>query len=214
MTDEDEVWATFCRGPQTLAESPGVRAAWHRGRPRYHLWAFRVRAADVTERVVYLQRALDGVFDPLPREDLHITAFVAGFATDIPVHDDCVRWSALDGQAHAVRHEGRRVRLRVGGVGSFLSVPFLWVSDPDGNLARLRALLARHGRELRFAPYRPHVTLGRYVSGLPTAPVAARLAPFRQLPWLDLGLDAVELVSFEADTPGAPLVTERSVPLT
>jgi len=211
--DEDEVWSTFCRGPATLAESAGVRAAWHRGRRRYHLWAFRVRAPDVTDRVAHLQQALAGAFEPAPRDDLHVTAFVAGFATTNPLHDDCVPWQALDLQTRALREEGRRVRLRVGGVGSFLSVPFLWVGDPYGELDHLRSVLARHGREIRFAPYRPHLTLGRYVADVPTAPLAARFAPFRQLPSLELNLDAVELVSFEAATPGAPLVTERTVPL-
>ncbi|MFN7144390.1 MAG: 2'-5' RNA ligase family protein [Myxococcota bacterium] len=209
----DEVWQRFLAAPTTLGPTPGVREAWHRGRPRYAVWALRVEEAPIRARAAALADHLapHGV---LPFRDPHITVFVAGFPTAVPLADDDVAEHVLAAQVDALR--ACRLpppRLAVGGLNAFLSCPVLEVLDPHGDLARLRAPLAALHPEIRFAPYLPHLTVGTFGDTRPTAPVAAAVAPFRGLPPLPLAPRAVDLVSFDADDVGGPLHTLASVPL-
>ena len=83
-----------------------------------------------------------------------------------------------------------------------------------GWLARLRRALAQVGPpELRFAPYNPHVTVGRFPRAMPTGPVAERLRPLRALPPLSVEVQSIELLTFDATIWDAPLKTEWEVTL-
>ena len=191
-----------------------MREGWHRGRARYARWALRAPQRALHERVAEAQRALGGLVRAQPPADLHVTVFVVGFPSAAPVWDDDVGEDALDRQAAAVIGAGLPpLRLAVGASNAFLSCAFLEVADPHGDLARLRGLLVGAAREVRFAPYLPHVTVGIFPATVPTAPLAAAIAPLRGLPPLSLEFDAVELVDFDAAVPGAPLVTRRRVAL-
>jgi len=211
--DEAATWETFVRGPRTLPETDGVRASWHRGRGRYFVWVLRIRGRSVRARVRAVARAVGDACVPVAEKDLHVTLFVAGFGAPTAAFDDDVTFDTLEAQAAALGRTYGPVTLAVGGGSSFLSVPFLTVADPAGDLERLREVLRRHGREVRFAPYQPHVTVGRYVRSLPTDGLAARLTPLRHQPWLPVKVGAVELVSFDASAAGTPLVTTRRIPL-
>lgn len=218
MTPDDRAdaaatWDAFVRGPKTLPETEGVRAAWHRGRARYFVWVLRVCCPSVEARVRAVADALGGACAALAPSNLHVTLFVAGFGVARATFDDDVTLAALDAQAQALRSAAGPVTLAVGGANSFLSVPFLTVADPAGDLARLREVLRQDAHEVRFAPYRPHVTVGRYVQSQSTEGLAARLEPLREAPWLPLRLAAVDLVSFDARAPDTPLVTERRIEL-
>jgi hypothetical protein len=108
---------------------------------------------------------------------------------------------------------GAGLRLRVGGAGCFASCAVLEVHDPHGDLARLRARLAAHGREIRFAPYLPHITVGAFGDSFPPAPIAAALQPWRRAPEIVHVAGAVELVEIDARRAHAPFHVRERIPL-
>lgn len=205
-------WSRFTAAPSTLGPTPGAREAWHRGRPRYAVWVLRVDDPAVLAR----HAAMADVLAPhgaQPFTDLHITLFVAGFPTAHPRHDDDVHPSTLDAQVDALRAADLpSPRLSVGGLNAFLSCTFLEVHDPSGGLDALRVPLEDAHREVRFAPYVPHLTVGPFGDTRPTGPVAAAIAAFRSLPPLPVRPAALELVSFDAFATG-PLTTLARVAL-
>lgn len=168
------------------------------------------RVGQVTRR---LEAELGGAFVPAALDQLHVTVFVAGFPTPTPALDDDVALEALAAMARRVeRLRAGPPRLWVGGANAFLSCPFLEVHEVGADLARVRLALGEGAREIRFADYNPHVTLGAIPSAVDTAALRRCLGPLRRLPPLPLRAVALELVSFEAARAGAPLVTERSLP--
>ncbi len=209
----DAVWEELLAAPTTLGPTPGAHEAWRQGRPRYAVWVLRVADDAVRARLGAMadQLAPHGV---APFTDPHVTLFVAGFPTATPARDDDVAEEVLAAQVAAFRRASPAApRLAVGGLNAFLSCPVLEVLDPHDDLARLRAPLAALHPEIRFAPYRPHLTVGLFGDSRPTGPVAAAIRPFRALPPLPLRPAAVELVTFDARTVGGPLETRARVGL-
>ncbi len=216
-----ETWAQFSAASEALGPTPGVREAWHRGRPRYAVWVLRVTDDAVRERMNDVSRALSRALGPAPdmlrpqpAAEAHVTVWVAGFPTDTPALgdalDDDVAWARLHAQAAEAAGAGP-LSLVVGGANSFLSCAFLEVFDPTGGLGRLRARLGPG--ELRFAPYLPHVTAALYGDRAPLDRLRAALQPLRALPPLPMVVDALELVTFRAEVAGSPLETALYVPL-
>lgn len=206
-------WADFRSAATTLGPTPGAREAWHRGRRRYAVWLLRVDDRAVRARLAEAEAHLrpHGVrafVEP------HVTVFVAGFPTAAPALDDDVDDAVLDAQAAALAAAPPpRPRLVVGGLNAFRSCPFVEVADPWGDLAALRATLAAAAREIRFARYVPHLTVGLFADERPTAPVADAIAPFRTAPPLALSPGTLDLVELDAHDPGAPLHTRVRVAL-
>lgn len=214
--DFDAVFRAFGERSHTLGPTDGALDEWRRGRERYAVWVVRVTAPAVIERMAAVAAALGDAIAPVPAGEAHITTFVAGFPCAAnPLHDDDVPWHVLDEQcADLTRALAAPVALHVGGANAFASCAFLDVHDPTGGLARAREALGRIHPEVRFAPYVPHVTVGRFRDTRAVAPVATQLATLRELPPIALTVDAIELVTFDATHDGHPaLVTERVVRL-
>ena len=206
-------WQEFCAAPRLLGPTPGVREQWAAGRPHYAIWAVRIDDAEVTRRIANLQARLTAWTRPVDLADLHVTAWVAGFPSENPSLDDDIDVVDLDRQADALRGQGS-FRLMIGSANSFTTAPFLEVIDLDGGLSRLRQVLDACGPpELRFAPYRPHVTIGTATADHPVAPVRACLEAHRHLPPIEVEVRGVEQVRFDASRPGARLHTHRTVVL-
>jgi hypothetical protein len=137
------------------------------------------------------------------RRDAHVTAWVCGFPSTAPSLDDDVAEATLAAQRASVAAT-KRVRLLVGAPNAFATCAFLEVQDPHGDLAALRAALAVPGaREVRFAAYQPHVTVGRFGDSRAVAPIADALGLVRArglFPHHPID-GAVELVELDARTP-------------
>jgi hypothetical protein len=200
-----ETWAAFAASQRTLGPSPGALEDWARGRARYALWALRVSAPAVLRRMGAVAERLSGAIVPVPPADAHVTVWVCGFPAAASALDDDVAEELLAAQRAAVANLGRP-RLVVGAPNAFATCAFLEVHDPHGDLAVLRAALAVPGaREVRFAGYRPHVTVGRFPDTRPAAPLAAVLAPLRSGEHAaPLALDdaVLELIELDARAPG------------
>lgn len=206
----DAIWSRFVEGPSTLGPTPGVREAWHRGRARYAVWLLRAVDPAILARLDMVRDAL-APFGVEAIAEPHVTVFVAGFPAARPLEDDDIAEATLAAQAEALGAELPSPRLAIGGASAFLSCPILEVQDPHGNLEAIRARLGALRREVRFAPYVPHLTIGTFVDSRPTGPIAAVLEGLRALPPLALRAEALELVTFDATRAGAALTTETRI---
>jgi len=206
-------WTQFCTATHLLGPTPGVRERWAAGRTQYAVWAIRIRSDAVSQRVALLQDSLRPWTRPIPSTDLHVTTWVAGFPTVEPTLDDDIHEDALALQSAALGGQSS-FRLAIGAANSFTTAPFLEVHDPDGGLARIRAALEAQGpRELRFAPYTPHLTIGTATANHLVAPLRACLEPYRRLPTIEVQVQCIEQLRFDAARPGARLQTHHTVRL-
>jgi 2'-5' RNA ligase len=206
----DPVWRDFTAAPMTAGPSPGIREQWRRGRRWYAVWVLRVSEPAVHARMAAVAARLSDAVRVTPADQAHITLFVSGFVTDTPRLDDDVAESVLLRQRDALAEQDLSLDLAVGGAGSFSTAAFLEV---HGELTALRRVLSGHADELRFGPYHPHVTVGVYRDTRPIPPLAAALAPHRDLPPIPVRPAAVELVVFDAAVAGSPLLTRYAVPV-
>lgn len=188
----------------TLGPHPGARERWNRGRTAYAVWLARLDFVDLRRRYFAAQAVLDAWIRTLPAPDTHLTVWVAGFPCASPRFDDDVAESTLEAQAQIIARSPP-LRLEVGGLRAFRSAAYLTVRDLDGGLARLRADLGQLGREQRWGPYVPHVTVGHFTADWPAGPILAAMAPLSELPPLPLCVTALERVDLDALREGAPL---------
>ncbi len=208
------VWEAFCDAGTTLGHTPGAREAWHQGRRRYAVWLLRLEGGAAAERVAELQGALAGRIRPTRADELHVTAFVAGFPAPVASRGDDVddallarTWIELQARPPVAPE------LVIGGVTAFRTCAVLEVGEPRGQLAALRGRLGRWAREVRFDRYRPHLTLGTFPKTVPVGPLVEALAPFRDLPALAWRPQALELVEFDARDGHPCLETRWRLPL-
>lgn len=210
-----EIWRQFTERERTIGATQLDYPDWHRGRPRYWLWAIDADTAAIGRRLRRYRARLQGhLVDPYPRQ-AHVTVAVSGFLSATLVHND-------DVAPQTVAHQEARIRalalapfaLAVGGANSFASAPFLEVADQSGALERIRAALAPDGGEFRTAPYVPHVTIGIYNGSNHVRTLRDALAPVpADAEPLALTVGAVGLYSYDATHIGSPLRLEQSVPL-
>ena len=200
-----QTWTTFCALERTLGPSPGAIEDWRRGRLRYAVWALRVEDAAVIARMAEVAGRLGDALVPVAPAQAHVTVWVCGFPAATPVFDDDVHEQVLAAQRVAAAGMPRP-RLLVGAPNAFATCAFLEVHDPHGDLAALRAALAvPNAREVRFAAYQPHVTVGRFRDSRPAAPIARALAALRDgapvalRPVHDARLELIELDAREPD---------------
>jgi hypothetical protein len=174
-----DTWASFCALEQTLGPTGGAREAWSRGRQRYAFWALRLNDPAVLARMAAVARHLEDAIVAVPPGDAHVTVWVCGFPSPMPSLDDDVAEAVLSAQ-RAAAARAPRPRLLVGAPNAFATCAFLEVHDPHGDLASLREALAVPGaKEVRFAPYQPHVTVGRFGDTRPAGAIARALAKLR-----------------------------------
>jgi 2'-5' RNA ligase len=178
--EAERVWDTFRASQTTLGPTPGAAEAWRAGRDRYLVWALRVSAPAVLARAAEVAARLGEAVVAVPARDAHVTVWVCGFPAERRQRNDDVEEDVLREQC--LRVAGTRVtRMTVGRPNAFATCAFLEVDDEHGELEALRARLHVAGApEIRFSPYLPHVTVGRFVDSRPVAPLAAAIAELRQ----------------------------------
>lgn len=174
------VWDDFRNRETTMGPTPGAAEAWRAGRERYLVWALRVSAPAVLARAAEVAVRLGDAIVAVPAREAHVTLWVCGFPAARPERSDDVAEEIVREQCRRMEGTGG-TRLTVGSPNAFATCAFLEVDDGRGELAALRERLQLPGtREVRFSPYLPHLTVGRFVDSRPVAPLAAAIAELRQ----------------------------------
>jgi len=199
----EDTWARFRALGGTLGPSPNAVEDWRRGRERYAVWVLRVTDAVVIGRMAAVAQVLGAAVVRVKPRDAHVTAWVCGFPSEAPALDDDVAESTIAAQREAVAR-APRIRLLVGAPNAFATCAFLEAHDPHGDLAALRRTLALPGtEEVRFAPYLPHVTVGRFGDSRSVGSIADALGALRASAGFPLhAVDcAIELIELDACAP-------------
>jgi len=179
---------------------------WHLGRPRYALWALDLDMPVLRRRFDAAQAHLEGLLLAGYRRQPHVTLSLCGFPADAPARDADFGAETLAWQLAALRAaRPLAFDIRVDGLASFASAPYLVVDDADGGIAALRRCLARDPLDRGTAHYVPHVTVGLYADDWPTARVQPRLDAFSAGAPLRLRVATISLLSYQAADIGGPL---------
>lgn len=199
--------AAFATAGQTLQNVRRDFPEWHRGRPRYALWALDVDVAPVREAVAGATWHLDGYLLDDYRRQPHITLALCGFPSNSPQHADDFGPAALCAQVAALQARAPApFTVEIGQLASFSSAPFLAARDVDGGIGKLRSALTGASSE-PGGPYTPHVTVGLYGGAWPTARVQAQLDGFDNHSAIHYRIERLSLMSYAAPEIGGPLAT-------
>ena len=207
------VWTEFVTLRRCLAADRREYPDWHRGRPRYYVWAIDAGASPVNDRLRgHRERLEPRLIAPYARQ-AHITLGVCGFLGQVVQYNDDVTPERIDDQARCVQAlKLQPFTLHVGGANSFASAPFLEVADRGETLASLRQVLTGGDAEYRTSPYVAHVTIGIYSDDHATTEIARLLRDRDEEP-IAVAVNAIGLYSYAATSIGSPLRLEREVPL-
>jgi len=177
---------------------------WHRGIAHYGLWCLMIDDPAWQQAIALAQAHLAPFLHPGYRRQPHITFFPCGLLADNFFSEEM-----FTRQVQALT-EARLAPLSLelpGHLDSFPTAPHLPVTDRDGGLAKIRAVLAAVSPEDNpGARYHPHMTLGFYRKSFAIDQLAAHLRAFQSpsLPWTARALCFCRFAT--ADTQG-PLET-------
>ncbi len=210
----EAAWQAFLQSGQTLENAHRDFPKWHRGRPRYYLWALEMDDRKVARAMAAAQAHLAGHLLAGYVRQPHVTLTLCGFPTS---HHRCEDEFGAEDFAAWMRALAAQApdpfRVEIGGLASFSSAPFFSVADPEAGIARLRRALAGRAHHDSGAPYLPHLTVGLYGGAWAVLPLAGRLSAYDgPSPGVCL-VDRVSLMSYEAAVIGGPLRREASFDL-
>ncbi len=204
----------LARHAHTIATVEQDHFGWHRGRTHYGLWLVALEDPVVREKVAAARRHLARFLLQTCDRQPHITLFVCGFPARVPVHDDDVSEERLEAQAALLSGAGiRPFSLRINGLNSFASAPYLEVEDRAGMLEALRSILSGAGPEVgRQEPFVPHVTVGSYSAAFDAPMVCRQLTSFDQDP-LTVKVGKLSFATYRARELAGALTVRREIAL-
>jgi 2'-5' RNA ligase len=185
---------------------------WHRGRDRYGVWVIPVDDAVLLDYIDAARDALADLIHPSPRRQPHLTLFVCGFHGEGDADDDFPPQRLTQQVASLQACADSACALPLGCPDSFASAAFVPVGDPMGQLSRWRSVLGEASREIRQAPYVPHITLGLYRRCVSAEVVRRRLAAVAAPP-ASLAVHELRYVTYDARDQRGPLDTHDCVML-
>ena len=178
---------------------------WHQGTHHYGFWGLMIDDPAWQETVALAQAHMARFLHPGYRRQPHVTLFCGGLLAD-----DFFSEEILARQVQALA-EARLPPFCLelsGCLDSFATAPHLPLADPDGGLAKIRAVLATVNREdAPPASYHPHITLGFYRQSFATRAVAAHLRAFRPLPPPPFSARSIHFCRFATADSQGPLET-------
>jgi 2'-5' RNA ligase len=171
---------------------------WHHGRQDYSVWLIELGGREAFQKIAAAREHLSPFLITHYRRQPHITIFVCGFLADAPRYDDDYTAGQFDLHAHLLNETAvKPFTVEIGGLNSFASAPFLEVSDADGGLDRVRALLLSTGKEIGRIAYTPHITVGLYSKAFPSSMVSERISSFPKDP-CRLTVDRITFATYQA----------------
>jgi 2'-5' RNA ligase len=186
---------------------------WHRGRLRFGVWMISVEDPALLDYIESAQRRLADLLHPSLQRQPHLTMFVCGFEQSACIADDDFSPMQLQAQIDALHRErGTSCSLPLAGPDSFASAAFIPVGDPEGRLTIWREVLGRKVREVRQAPYTPHITLGLYRRKITAEIVRQRLSEI-EAPPVSLRVGSLHYATYDARLQFGSLESQRRLVL-
>ena len=191
---------------RTIASVHADFPEWHRGRPRYAIWAIDldvpvVRAASAALAGHLAPYLLHGY-----RRQPHVTLHLCGFPRAVGDLAEDFAPAALAGQLAALADGAPEpFTIAVGAPATFASAAYLEVVDQAGGIARSRAALGGGGAAEGGFPYVPHVTVGLYRAAHPLVDVLAALAAWGQQTTLTMAVERLTLMAYRSEVIAGPL---------
>jgi len=194
------------QGAHTVRNEVRDFVEWHRGRAPYVFWGLLLDSSALDGQLARAASWLDGLLlDGYVREP-HVTLDVCGFPADLSADEESFTPALIDAQVtRLVAAAPAPFSIRIGGLDSFTSAPFLKVFDVDRGIAGLRQCLAENGRHRLFGDYVPHVTVGLYRDAWPVPAVAERIAACPTADELAMTIGQADLLGYAPSVIGGAL---------
>ena len=192
----------------TLASVQRDFVEWRKERTHYAVWAIDVdtpvlRAATAAMRAHLADKLLNGY-----RRQPHVTLHLCGFPGAAPRFDDDYPGAALQRQIAALQAAGPApFTLEIGSPASFTSAAYFSVADHAGGIRTARHALAGTESTDDGFPFTPHVTCGLYRGEFHMPTLLQRMAACRLGLPLELKVERLTLMAYEAAVIGGPLTS-------
>ncbi|HQU77871.1 MAG TPA: 2'-5' RNA ligase family protein [Azonexus sp.] len=200
---------SFAAGHEyTLASVQRDFVEWRKERTHYAVWAIDVdtpalRAATAAMRTHLADKLLNGY-----RRQPHVTLHLCGFPSTSPSFDDDYPGTELQRQIAALQAAGPApFTLEIGSPASFTSAAYFSVADHAGGIWATRHALAGTKTPDDGFPYTPHVTCGLYRGEFHLPPLLQRMAACRSGLPVQLEIERLSLMTYEAAVIGGPLTS-------
>ena len=190
----------------TLASVQRDFVEWRKERTHYAVWAIDVdtpvlRAATAAMRAHLADKLLNGY-----RRQPHVTLHLCGFPATAPRFDDDYPGATLQRQIAALQAAGPApFTLEIGSPASFTSAAYFSVADHAGGIRTARHALAGTESTDDGFPYTPHVTCGLYRGEFHLPTLLQRMATCRSDLPVQLKIERLTLMAYEAAVIGGPL---------
>lgn len=206
------MWRDFQCSELTLCARNRDYGEWHKGRTEYAVWTIDLHNESIRSRFESARAHLSGFLLARYRRQPHVTVFVCGFPAESERFNDDYSFRKLERHLQALRtQELSPFEIKIGGINSFSSAPFLEVYDDSGGIERIRALLAKTHTEVRMDPYVPHVTLGLYADHYEAAVMEERICSFGASSPIPHLVDQIHLSTYAACEIAGPLTAKHKV---
>ncbi len=190
----------------TIASVQRDFVEWRKERTHYAVWAIDVdtpvlRAATAAMRAHLADKLLNGY-----RRQPHVTLHLCGFPATAPRFDDDYPGATLQRQIAALQAAGPApFTLEIGSPASFTSAAYFSVADHAGGIRAARQTLAGTETPDDGFPYTPHVTCGLYRGEFHLPTLLQRMATCRSDLPVQLKIERLTLMAYEAAVIGGPL---------
>ncbi len=192
----------------TLASVQRDFVEWRKKRTHYAVWAIDadtpiLRAATAAMRAHLADKLLNGY-----RRQPHVTLHLCGFPAAAPRFDDDYPGATLQRQIAALQAAGPApFTLEIGSPASFTSAAYFSVADHAGGIRTARHALAGTESTDDGFPYTPHVTCGLYRGEFHMPTLLQRMATCRSDLPVQLKIERLTLMAYEAAVIGGPLTS-------
>ena len=179
---------------------------WRQGRSEFAVWAIDLDLPDLSALCRQYQSHMQDYLLADYLRQPHITLHIAGFPCATASLPDDFPPQQMQAQIARLRAiEQAPFAIEVAGVDSFSSAAYFAISDPSGGIARIRNALACAGDD--DFPYTPHVTFGLYRAAFPMLDVMRELSAGPTFEPLQLTINKVSLLTYQAAVIGGALST-------
>jgi len=208
------VWSKFLSMRLTLPTEKRDYEEWHRGRREYAVWTIGIQSQSVQSRFDAAKAHIAEFLLRPYRRQTHVTLFVCGFLAEVKRFNDDYAVEELERCLRELKEaEPAPFEIKIGGINSFATAPFLEVFDVSGGLEKVRNVLSGNRSEISEGEYIPHLTLGLYSGHFETKMVVNKMSSFYHDSSITHFVDEIWLATYSARKIAGPLSVKYVVKL-